>query len=488
MSDKLANRYYREFLSYYHYLDIDSDINVRNTNYQNGLNYFLDEEKKCDDDCKYLVKCYIGIFYYLLDNEKKAISYINNSIKLNDKYVVSLYYRGHILLYKNKVKQPLKDLERAISLPTNNFVKHIVGKGTIYNYIGFLYHRKKLYRKSIDYYNKSIEKDNYNSYYNRAISFFELKEYDEALNDIIRFMNFKELHYDLQSVHYNNRALFEGFVNHLELAHEYFNKSINCDNNRTLETFYFLCLILSKNINMKRYFYKILQTIIKKDFNIKSDILENNILYKYRCINISTLKLISNNNDKVKNLRLSNYNYFNDPIDPPIKLNIYDFENVKNIDRIKICSLAVEYDNFLMWSHYADEHKGICIEYDISYLKKVNSKINKLILKKVIYTNKIIINKVYPYILNNKDIEYENKFISLFYLKHKNWKYEKEYRIIAYTKEEYIYLPIKAIYFGMNASDDNIKLIKSLVKDDTVKFYKMESDKNNLFNLIAEII
>lgn len=40
----------------------------------------------------------------------------------------------------------------------------------------------------------------------------------------------------------------------------------------------------------------------------------------------------------------------------------------------------------------------------------------------------------------------------------------------------------------MNASDDDIKLIKSLVKDDTVKFYKMESDKNNLFNLIAEII
>ena len=72
--------------------------------------------------------------------------------------------------------------------------------------------------------------------------------------------------------------------------------------------------------------------------------------------------------------------------------------------------------------------------------------------------------------------------------KHKNWQYENEYRFIADTKEEYIYLPIKAIYFGMNASDDDIKLIKSLVKDDTVKFYKMESDKNNLFNLIAEII
>ncbi|WP_297285084.1 DUF2971 domain-containing protein [uncultured Brachyspira sp.] len=485
MSEQLADNYYRNFL--YYYIDTDLDINTRNSNYQNGLNYFLNEEKQCDDDCKYLVKCYIGVFYYLLDNDKKAIRYINDSIKLNDKYVFSLYYRGRILLYKNKVKQPLKDLERAISLH-NNLGRNIITKGSLYNYIGFLYYRKKLYNKSIDYYNKSIEDGNHISYYNRSISCFELGKYDEALNDIIRFMNFMESYYDLESVHYNNRALFEGFVDHLELAHKYFNKSINCDNNRTLETFYFSYLILSKNINMKRYFYKILQTIIKKDFNIKSDILENNIFYKYRCINISTLKLISNNNDKVKNLRLSNYNYFNDPIDPPIKLNIYNFKNIKNIDRIKICSLAVEYDNFLMWSHYADEHKGICIEYDISYLKKLNSKINKLILKKVIYTNKIITNKVYPYILKNKDIEYENKFISLFYIKHKNWQYENEYRIIADTKEEYIYLPIKAIYFGMNASDDDIKLIKSLVKDDTVKFYKMKSDKDNLFNLIREEI
>lgn len=40
----------------------------------------------------------------------------------------------------------------------------------------------------------------------------------------------------------------------------------------------------------------------------------------------------------------------------------------------------------------------------------------------------------------------------------------------------------------MNSSNNDIKLIKSLVKDDNVKFYKMESDKNNLFNLIPKEI
>ncbi|WP_222103817.1 hypothetical protein, partial [Brachyspira hyodysenteriae] len=69
-----------------------------------------------------------------------------------------------------------------------------------------------------------------------------------------------------------------------------------------------------------------------------------------------------------------------------------------------------------------------------------------------------------------------------------NWQYENEYRFIADTKEEYIYLPIKAIYFGMNASNEDIELIINLVKDDNIKYYKMNSDKNNLFNLIPKEI
>ena len=31
-----------------------------------------------------------------------------------------------------------------------------------------------------------------------------------------------------------------------------------------------------------------------------------------------------------------------------------------------IGSLAADYNNRLMWSHYANEHKGFCIEFDFS--------------------------------------------------------------------------------------------------------------------------
>ena len=78
----------------------------------------------------------------------------------------------------------------------------------------------------------------------------------------------------------------------------------------------------------------------------------------------------------------------------------------------------------------------------------------------------------------------EKQFVSLFYLKHKNWYYEKEYRIISYDNLDFIELPIKSIYFGMNASDEHINLIKKLIKDRDIKLYKMKPNIKNLYFLL----
>lgn len=218
--------------------------------------------------------------------------------------------------------------------------------------------------------------------------------------------------------------------------------------------------------------------IINIDFNIENDNIYT--LYKYRNIDINTLNLITE--EKVK---ISNFNYFNDPADPIIKLQIKELPEIKDmINKIKICSLSSEYNNFLMWSHYANEHKGICIAYDVSKVKEYN----KTILKKVIYTKKIQIYKPYNHIFENPILNEEKNFISLFYLKHKNWKYEKEYRIITYEDYDFINLPIKAIYFGMNADINHINLVKNFIKDKNIELYKIKPNENNLFELIKDRI
>ena len=47
---------------------------------------------------------------------------------------------------------------------------------------------------------------------------------------------------------------------------------------------------------------------------------------------------------------------------------------------------------------------------------------------------------------------------------------------------------ISAIYFGLNCSDDNTKMIRKILKDQNVDFFKMEKDPRNIYKLVERII
>ena len=42
------------------------------------------------------------------------------------------------------------------------------------------------------------------------------------------------------------------------------------------------------------------------------------------------------------------------------------------LNSYRICCFSSRYDSILMWSHYADENKGICVEYDLGLLDHSN--------------------------------------------------------------------------------------------------------------------
>ncbi|ANN64348.1 hypothetical protein SZ47_04615 [Brachyspira hyodysenteriae] len=467
------------------------------------------------------------------NNYSEALPYFNKALEYLDSiydksdivykklYIRTLFERGKFYSFHYKFKMALKDFFQAINIfETNN----IIDTNLLYNIYcsigleyssinkinkankyynkainlaedfskayalkGNLYYKKKLYEKALKYYNISIRKGYFKSYYDKSLIYFLKKNYKKALEMIEIYFTNQIDNDKMNCICYYHRGLYKCFLNNYQDGYNDFLEGLKMYNSST-KILFDIIMIIYKNSNeeFKNIFDELLKIIFIEDFKLKNNnyIIDNNLLYKYKKIDINLLKLISNNNNKVNNIRLSNFNYFNDPADPLIKLNKEAFEAIEEYTNdIKIYSLSSEYNNFLMWSHYANEHKGICVAYDISNINEYNN----MILKKVRYTNSVVLGE-YEHIFDNYALNLESYFISLFYLKHKNWQYENEYRIIANTKEEYIYLPIKAIYFGMNSSDDDIKLIKSLVKDDTIKFYKMKSDENNLFNLIAEKI
>lgn len=133
-----------------------------------------------------------------------------------------------------------------------------------------------------------------------------------------------------------------------------------------------------------------------------------------------------------------------------INNSLKDYEK-KFREQWGIVSFSERIDSILMWSHYSNEHKGFCIEYNtsdfISYFFPV------------IYTDKI-----------PNSLENGNCVITSVLTKAYDWKYELEWRIVNryidfYEPEGNIWPAPKpvAIYLGCRI-DENKELKEKLLK------------------------
>ena len=143
--------------------------------------------------------------------------------------------------------------------------------------------------------------------------------------------------------------------------------------------------------------------------------------------------------------------------------------------------------NILMWSHYADNHRGYCIKYKLSkyFIKQENNdSFEHMFLKPIIYRkDKVDISEMTTI---NTDLAFATK--------HRSWKYENEVRLIVYNpnKEDAFYgIPldkdscIEAIYFGCKCDPKTINTIKNLFSkaDIPPKFFKVYSESKDVYQL-----
>lgn len=169
-------------------------------------------------------------------------------------------------------------------------------------------------------------------------------------------------------------------------------------------------------------------------------------------------------------------------------------ENKERINKLDndfygILSFSKCSENILMWSHYAEYHKGFCLGFNTDlFLKQIENiaKSNGCKFGPVIYDNK------YPIIDFIEEYNVKTTFERCF-TKNECWEYEEEYRlvlnkmpnqIIKYPKEI-----IEEIYLGCKMKDDHMKEIITFLKEQNLKIrlYKMEMGYKK-FELIPKLI
>ena len=176
-------------------------------------------------------------------------------------------------------------------------------------------------------------------------------------------------------------------------------------------------------------------------------------LYKYVSLN-RVVDILDNHR-----LYLSDGTNFNDPFEITITDKIG--KTTRHIKGLHILSLTNSYRNKLIWSHYTNSHKGVCLTvqvpnhlvYPICYSTKrvyEDSDIDKLIALST-KSSKKSVDKDFSSLSNNKKIAM---------IKDKKWLYEKEYRIVFDKSDEsglifedgkwFMSVKITNIYLGAN--------------------------------------
>lgn len=142
--------------------------------------------------------------------------------------------------------------------------------------------------------------------------------------------------------------------------------------------------------------------------------------------------------------------------------------------------------NTLMWAHYANSHKGICIKYSVNEDSPLlcNKDMGNLIkgrLDHVIYSDLFLENKG---VLN-----YDECFLT----KSSVWEYEDEYRLVYYDAQkdakhytiplDELGIKIEAIYFGLNCDNNYRLIVQSLLDKNDVQYFSIERDNQYINKL-----
>jgi len=158
----------------------------------------------------------------------------------------------------------------------------------------------------------------------------------------------------------------------------------------------------------------------------------------------------------------------------------YSYRNSVNItiQNTGIFSLSEVNNDVLMWAHYADSHKGFCIEYS----RSPDNILGKT-AEPVLYQEEL------PSLSASAVTSRNGSGInSLWLTKSSHWRYEREWRILSHKGGNSHEFPcrIASIILGLNMNRENRYTIRRIMKNRGVIFKEALREKSKFGLIISE--
>jgi len=158
---------------------------------------------------------------------------------------------------------------------------------------------------------------------------------------------------------------------------------------------------------------------------------------------------------------------------------MFEKERSNEIETVGLSCLSAKNDDLLMWGHYADGHRGFCLEFDTSQEP---------------FTHALPVNypptipQFSPIDVLEGDV---NKIVEALVLtKAPCWSYEQEWRIpheASHTAIKYKDSALISIYFGAKTPKIHREIIALVLRDTPTKLYSMSIEPNS-FTLVSHFI
>ena len=496
---------------------LEIDPNAKETyNVRGCINVYLKKYKEALEDYNKGIEldpnCEIfyfnrGLLYTELEKYEEALNDFNKVIEIN-KYNKRAYYnKGYLYVELKKYNEALENFKKVIEID-KTYKKAYNSQGIIYNILADseIKSSKKLeyYINAINNFSKIKDK---NTIINKKI--IELKlianknDYSEK-----EIENLKGSKIDIKKIDYN--LIYDELKNeNLEKELAYYIGKILINELKEVLKKDQIDFKIFENLKKMRCFYSaeilgeisylideypthkttIVETIqkyflenLKNNYNLftKKEKLNIDSVFMYKSINKRTLEAIIK-----KGILKSKAEYFNDVFDPFYKKFYPKMSEL--LSNVRFSCFSKKNNNLLLWAHYGDNHRGICLKYKLP--KEME---NNVFLDEIIYSE-IKIKPIKPIEQDEGDskqyetITLEEKGLTIhdaFLRKHKDWQYEEELRMIYINEnnsdELYTNIELEAIYFGIECPDNDINTIKELCKGIglNIKFYKMEATED----------
>lgn len=272
------------------------------------------------------------------------------------------------------------------------------------------------------------------------------------------------------------------FSQKLRLLYELSKQCFECGDEVSLKTY------------VKEYLYNALSEVEVNNVNTKMG------FYSFRSFSEFSLDDIKNETISVAHPR-----FFNDPLDTLLEwwlsyhINVTKDDFLKEFsillrkasehiklrcligDKVKDVTRNIEDLPILMWSHYANSHKGFCVRYEFTEDMFVEFEpTNKGVLKFIHPVNYCDINMSLSKVPTMKEgiftksqvWEYENE-VRLLYLNLEKGEDDKDFPTLGCKKA------IKEVYLGVKCSDYDRQRMEAALRNLDVKLYRMQIDENN---------